>query len=336
MSNIDYDKHYPKHCVRYYGWLPASKALKKLIAKESIKYFTLCAKQAIDVFMLELEGVILRDQNGKLPDVIICEKEQRDVAEIFNLVRPPLKEAILVGDLARILTFQDTEETIGRSTDVDVRDRKIRKQLRNKALLERAKGYFPFDIINFDTDNNLLNPAIENNRLYHSFNKIFELQDGIEVFLLFVTTPINDIHPDTEARLQGEFESNISSHTEIRTALQSSLGTVAYNQIEEKKRIAIGFTKSVVISAAKTKGWGHKHHGIFVYESLSGRKMINSVVQFSKAHNIPDLSIYIEDIVRVIRLMPEYYSCDYASNNQEVRRHLDKIIKYRKKIRNEY
>jgi hypothetical protein len=336
MSNIDYDKHYPKHCVRYYGWLPASKALKELIDKKSIKYFTLCAKQAIDIFMLELEGVIIRDQNRKLPNVIICEKDGRDAAEIFNLVRPPLKEAILVGELERILTFQDTEETIGRSTDEDVKDRKIREQLRIKVLFERAKKYFPFDIINFDPHGNLFNPSIEKNKLYHSFNKIFELQEEIDTFLLFVTTPIYDIHQDTESRLQSEFESNVSSHAVICAALQSSLGTIAYNEIEEKKRIAIGFTKSVVISAAKTKGWNHKHHGIFIYESLSGRKMISSVVQFSKAHATPDESIYVEDIVRVIKQMPKYYSYEDSLENQEVKEHLEKIKEYREKIRNEF
>lgn len=336
MSNIDYDKHYPKHCVRYYGWLPACKALKELIERESIKYFTLCAKQAIDVFMLELEGILLRDQNRKLPNVIICEKERRDAVEIFNLVRPPLKEAIIVGELERILTFQDTEETRERSTDEDDRSRRIREQLRIKALFGRLKGYFPFDIINFDPHGNLFNPARENNRLYHSFNKIFELQEGIDTFLLFVTTPISDIHQDTESRLKSEFESNVSLHANICAALQSSLGTIAYNEIEENKRIAIGFAKSVVISAARTKGWDHKHQGIFVYKSLSKRKMISSVIQFSKAHTSPDESIYIEDIVRVIEKMPKYYSYEDSIENEEVKEHLEKIKEYRERIRNEF
>jgi len=336
MRDIDYDKYYAKHCARYYGWLPASKVYQKQINRNSLKYFTLCAKEAIDIFMLELEGVLLRDENKKLPDVIICEKEPRDAAEIFKLVRPPLKEAIVVGDLEKILTFQDTEETKGLSPNEDVKEYRIRRMLRIKGLSEQIKEYFPFDIINFDPYGNLLNPIQERNKLYQSFEKIFELQKMIDTFLLFVTTPIFDIHQDTESRLKSEFESNVSSHTDIRAALRSSLGTIAYHEIDEKKRIAIGFAKSVVISAAKRKGWNHKHYGIFMYESDSGRKMISSVVEFTKVNTEYDESNYIDDIVRVIENMPKYYSYRESQNNNEVKRHLEGIIRFREDTRNQY
>lgn len=336
MTDIDYDKDYPKHCVRYYGWLPASRAFQKQIKKESLKYFTLCAKQAIDVFMFELEKVLVRDQNKKLPDVIICEKIPSCAAEIFKLVRPPLKEAVLVGELEKILTFQETEETKGLSPDEDVRDHRIRKLLRIKGLSERVKECFPFDIINFDPYGNFLNPVQERNKLCQSFKKIFELQKRIDTFLLFVTTPIFDIHPDSESRLKSKFKSNLSSHADIRTALKRSFGTIAYHKIDEKKRIAIGFAKSVVISAAKGKGWNHKHHGIFVYESPSRNKMLSSVVQFSKAQTTTDESVYVEDIVGIIKRMPKYYSYADSLKNQEVKKHLEKIKEYREKTRKEY
>lgn len=336
MSNIDYDKHYPKHCVRYYGWLPASKALKELIEDKPIKYFTLCAKQAIDVFMLELEGVILRDQNKKLPNVIICEEKERDAAEILKLVRPPLKEAILIGKLEEILTFQDTIETRGLSPDEDVKDYKIRNLLRIKRLSERARKYFPFDLINFDTTGNLLNPIQENNKLYQSLNKIFELQKNINSFLLFITTPIYDIHPNMKSRLKIKFEGNISLYTKIRSALHSSFGTTSYYRIDWKKRIAISFAKSIVISAAKSQGWKHKHCGIFLYESLNRKKMLNSVIQFNKANNSRQESIYVEDIIRIIKQMPVFYSLEESIINQEVIRHLDKIKEFREKSREEY
>ncbi|MCK4830039.1 hypothetical protein KA005_80715 [bacterium] len=336
MTDIDLDKNYPKHCARYYGWLPASRTFQKQIKKTSLKYFTLCAKQAIDVFMLELEKVLVRDKNRKLPDVIICEKIPSCAVEIFKLVRPPLKEAILVGELEKILTFQETEETRGLSPDEDVRDHRLRRMLRIKGLSERIREYFPFDIINFDPYGNLLNPAQETNRLYQSLRKIFELQKRIDTFLLFVTTPIFDIHPDSESRLKSKFESNISSHTDIRTALQSSFGTITYHEIDENKRIAICFAKSVVISAAREEGWNHKHFGIFVYESPGRNKMLSSVVQFSKVPSAPDESAYIQDIVRVIQDMPQHHSYRNSLQNQEVKDHLDEIKKYRQNIRDEY
>lgn len=338
MTGINYDTYYAKHCARYYGWLPASKAHKQLIRKERPRYFTLCAKEAIDVFMLELEGVLLRDQNGKLPNVIICEKEPKDASEILKLVRPPLEEAILIGELEKILTFEDTGETRHLSPYADVRDKKVRDLLNIKALHERAKEFFPFDIINFDPIGNLLKHPLEGNALYQSFKKVFQLQAeaGIESFLLFVTTTVSDIDRDSESGLRGAFESNASSYADIRTALESSLGSVDFHEVDEQKRIAIGFAKSIVISAAKENGWNHKHRGIFLYESPSGRKMLNSVVDFCKSDDSSEESIYVTDIIAIIEQMPEYYSAQDSPGNQEVREHLERVIAYRERSRDEF
>lgn len=336
MSDIDYDTYYVKHCVRYYGWLPAAKKFNAELRRRSLKYLTLCARQAIDVFMLEMHKLLLRDESGNLPNVVICEKGKNAAMEILNLVRPPLKEAIFQGALQDILLFQDDEHTRGLSPGQYVRSFEIRKRLRIKELSKRLKMFFPFDIINFDPHENLLNPDLNNNKMYQSLKKIFELQEQIDNFLLFVTTPIFDIHSDSESRLKDEFESNVSLHTEIRDALQSLFGTPSYHDIDENKKIAISFTKSVVISAAKGEGWDHKHHGIFVYENLSRKKMLSSVVQFSKVHTISDESVYVDDIIQIIEQMPKYYSYEDSIKNQEVKEHLEKIKKYREKIRNEY
>lgn len=219
-----YDTYYGKHCGRYYGWLPASEIFKRQLNKKSLKYFTLCAKEAIDVFMLEMEGILSRDKNKKLPDVIICEKEPGDAAEILDLVRPPLKDAIIVGELERILTFQDTDETKGIDPDdpkiFDARDLRVRNLLRIKGLYRRLEKYFPFDIINFDPYGNLLNPGTETNiLLYQSFEKIFELQESINTFLLFITTPITNIHARIQSTFRDDFESNVSRYPKIRNKL---------------------------------------------------------------------------------------------------------------------
>lgn len=333
--SIDYDKYYAKHCARFYGWLPAGKERKKQIQR-SPKYLTLCGPQAIDVFMFEREEVLMRDKNKRLPNVIVCEDMQDAWIEILRVVRPPVDEAVILGKLQDILTFEDDEDTRGRSPDEDEPNFNIRQKLIIKGKFEQVRKHFPFDIINFDPYGNLLNPVPENNKLYHSFSKIFELQRSTDAFLLFVTTPIFDIHPDSESYLKCNFESNVSSHADVRTVLQSAVGTTDYDKIDKKKRIAIGFAKSMVISVARINGWNHKHLGIFVYESPSRRKMLSSVVQFSKAHNEPSQSIYLEDIVEIINQMPTYYSYRESLINKEVKKHLDQIIEYRESIRCEY
>ncbi len=334
--DIDYDTHYAKHCARYYGWLPATKTYQEQIGSDTLKYFTLCARQAIDVFMFEREGLLNRDANGKLGNVVICEQEREHASEIFNLVRPPLEEAILVGPLEQILTFRDTPATKGRSADEYVKDRELRRLLRLKGLSERAKAYFPFHIINFDPYGNLLSPDQEDNPLYQALERVFELQKGVDTFLLFVTTPIFHVHSDTEARLKRDLESNASSHEDIRNALVSSFGTAEYDSIDRKTRVAIGFAKSLVMSAAKKSGWHHKHHGVFVYERGGGGKMVSSVVQFSKELGSSNQTSYVDDVIRVIKNKPKYYSRQTSEKDTVVRKHLNKVTQYREKTRLEY
>lgn len=336
MSGPDYDTYYAKHCARYYGWLPASTNYKKQLGRRPLKYFTLCAKQAIDIFMLELEGVLSRDQSGRLSNVIICEKEGRVAKEILNLVRPPQEEAILVGELEKILLFQDTAEIRQLPPHEDPKDPKLRKLLHYKRLSERIKRYFPFDIINLDPYGNFLNPDLAENKRCQSFERILELQEPASTFLLFITTPIFDIHPDSEARMRNNIESNVTAHPEIRTALLSSVGAIAYDDIDQNKRTALGFAKSVVIPVARSKGWECEHQGIYVYESPSRNRILNLVIRFSKPRTAPDESVHIEDIVRIIQEMPEYYSHEYSLENQEVREHLERVKEYREQVRNEY
>ena len=54
---INFETDSLKHYVRRYGWLTAAKQQKSAIGNRSktipLRYFTFCAAEAIDVFMLE-------------------------------------------------------------------------------------------------------------------------------------------------------------------------------------------------------------------------------------------------------------------------------------------
>ena len=330
MSEIDFSKYYAKHCARYYGWLPAGIAYQKQVRKKSLKYFTLCGRKAYDIFMFEQAGVLSRDRNERLPNVFICERDNEAVPEILDYVRPPLSEAIIPAPLEQILTFEDNEHTRGRSPDEDERNRHIREMLRIKGWAQQLESLFPFDVINFDAYGNLLNPDDESNKLlYQSFERIFELQKLADTFLLFVTTPITHIHPDLHSRFACDLELNANEHPGIHEALLSRLETISYDDIDGDLRTAFGFAKSIVLSAARSKGWNGEHKGIYIYENDARRKMLSSVVQFSRAQTLWDQSVYVADIVRVIEEMPEYYSYEESLKDQDVKKHLDGVIKYR-------
>lgn len=333
----DYDQYYGKHCARYYGWLPAAKNCKDQLRNKTIKYFTLSAEQAIDVFMFEYEGILKRDQRGRLPNVIICERQPDIATQIQALVRPPIQEAILVGPLEKILTFEDNEHTQGRSPDDDVRNKHIREMLRIKGLNQRLKNFFPFDVINFDTYGNLLNHEREANRvLYRAFEKLFELQSELPHFLLFVTMPISDIDDQFQSRFETDFDENISRFPEIRESLNKVLHTIKYEEIEDNKRIALSVAKSVIIPIATDKGWDSEHKGIYIYENRKLLKMLSLVVSFSKPSANRREPLHVADVVKIIEKMPNFYSYAQWLENHEVKEHLQKIIEYREKIKNQY
>jgi len=335
-KDIDFDTYYSKHCARYYGWLPASKKHRNQIER-CPKYFTLCGAKAIDVFMLEYEKLLVRDTNKRLPNVFVCEEDEEAWVRIIDLVRPPVKEAVIFGKLQDILTFEDDEDTRGRSPDEDEASFEIRKKLAIKGTFEQFKKHLPFDIINFDPWESLLNRDLEANKLYQAFKRIFELQKRIDRFLLFLTTEIADIHPSVQSRFEQDFAYNISKYAKIREALLSSVGTVNYSSIEENKRKALSFVKSVMMSVARSKGWICEHQGIYIYEcEPGGTRMLSSVARLSKAGTTSQEDVYVKNIIRVIKQMPEYYSHTSANNNQKVKKHLKKIIEFRDKIRGEY
>jgi hypothetical protein len=91
MSNINYRNDIPKHYVRKYGWLPAcqlqARVIKNRIKKNPLRYFTFCAADAIDVFMLARKGILkMSDQTGRIEGVFFCEKDEQAFGKIAALI----------------------------------------------------------------------------------------------------------------------------------------------------------------------------------------------------------------------------------------------------------
>lgn len=328
MSVPDWDKYYCKHCARLYGWLPASKEYKVRNRKLNIKYFTLCDTKAIDVFMLEMEKVLLRDENGMLPNVVICEGDPGKVTEILEVIRPPLKEAVIPEMLEDVLTFEDDNFTRSFPEGEQPRDFRLRKRLTLKRHYELLKNCFPFDIINFDPCGGLLEPPPRKNGLYNALRRIFELQKKTERFLIFVTTPISKIAPESKEMLRDNFNNNLR-HSIVKDALMTSVKTIDYDKIERTKRIVICVAKVIIMRIAKEHGWKCKHDGIYAYENEHKNILLSLVVDCFKSDSGVDDSHYIQDVTNIILNMPKFYSYSESSKNEEVKSNLNEIVKFR-------
>ena len=154
---INYEKDLLKHFVRNDGWLKAveqqKKAIENRLEEIPLRYFTLCAAQAIDVFMLERKGILNRsEETGRLEGVYFCERNDESFGKIASLIGSP--ENGFHGTFEDIVLFKDDQNTIGKSWADELEDepytRKIRKRLRHKREHHRLRDAFPFDIINLD------------------------------------------------------------------------------------------------------------------------------------------------------------------------------------------
>ncbi len=333
---MGYDDYYGKHSARFYGWLPASLEHKARLKGRPIKYFTLCAEEAIDIFMLEKEGILKRDANKELPNVFICEKENSVASKIVNLVRPPIKEAIFVGALDVILTFKEDKHTAGKDLDADDKNYQIRQKLYNRRLFHRLKNSFPFDIINFDPCGNLLdNNKDSNKRLMESLKKVFELQNPLDSFLMFVTIPLSDIHKDYIKTFKAGITKNVKDHPKIGEALSGKYGSSKYEDIEELHRIAIGFSKSVMTPIAKKSNWQCNHQGIYVYQNRDKRHMLSSVILLTKSQKF-DLDIYVKDVLQIITEMPSYYPYSNPFGDQVIINNMKEVVEYRTAVKESF
>ncbi|MCB1194020.1 MAG: hypothetical protein KDK90_26525 [Leptospiraceae bacterium] len=335
---MGYINYYSKHAVRHYGWLPASKNFQKKYKKKKIKYFTLCDIDAIDIFMFEKEGILLRNRNKFLEDVVICESDEEKVQKIFESVRPPLINAIFQEKIQTLLNFKDDKQTQGLDLN-DPKSDQVNRNIRKKLLLKdkalRLQNLFPFDIINFDAYDNIFYP---DRSIFKAIEKIFEFQKDINNFLLFLNTPIDKIPPDMEVMFKNDFKSNLSSHPEIEKVSLQVLYTNDFEQIQNiMQKISIGLGKSIVAKQAKKYNWKTFHHGIYIYENDQNRKLLSAVVEVTKSRDAEDASWYIDDVINIIQTMPtDYYSYQDSINNKEIVKDLEEIIDYRNKIQREY
>lgn len=238
MSRIDYRTDILKHFVRKQGWLPASKIQEQAIRKRSkkipLRYFTFCAAEAIDVFMLEKEQILKRsEQTGRLESVFFCEEDEADFGKIANLIGSPAQG--FEGDFAKIVLFEDDEDTDGKSLEDDTPYSEIPetvyRKLKYKDAHRRFREAFPFDVINLDVfgvmfppRKGVITPLLE------SLIKIIEWQTSsrfpvnnqpCKQFTLFLTSHIDPEQTDKDAitqlsrRLAENLEANIDFQVEF-------------------------------------------------------------------------------------------------------------------------
>src|SRR6202021_1800649 len=147
-----------KHWKRLQHWLPHWKALAMRIGDDRpIRYFTLCARSMIDVFMLVGEGLLKIDpENYSISRVQFCECDQEQFAEIREMIAR--EDAGFFGQLENVVLFKEDDFTAQfptlESISLKLEDEGLELEKLDRLLLKRThfnvRSSFPYDFINLD------------------------------------------------------------------------------------------------------------------------------------------------------------------------------------------
>jgi hypothetical protein len=151
-------KDLKKHEKRLRHWLPHWQALAQRIGNgRRLRYFTLCARPMIDVFMLVREGLLEVDpENHSIGRVQFCECDPDHFNEIREMIAR--EDAGFFGELETVVLFQDDDFTgqypTPESIDLRLEDEGLQSDKLDRLQLKRTflnvKASFPFDCINLD------------------------------------------------------------------------------------------------------------------------------------------------------------------------------------------
>lgn len=236
-----------KHFVRRNGWVPVARArlakLRSINAQRpyGLRYFTLCGKDGIDIFLFKREGLITDDGRG-FPSVLYCESDRANFAQ----VRPLLGRT--KGERAQF------EELI-----------------KHREFRHRIEGE-PFDVINLDFSGSCF-PRNDYpfSRTLRSVNNLIQLQQDHE-FDLFVTfkalrsadnrTAINE--------LTHNMKSNFENSRDIETRFKTRFAGLEPNQLLERNygQFLLATFPKIVFGFGSASGFVVKCPNKFVYQRM--------------------------------------------------------------------
>jgi hypothetical protein len=258
-----------KHYIRTEAWLPlcakrkrALKQARTRVARERrLRYFTFCAVGAVDVLMLDLERVIRPDDNGRFNTVCFFDANEDYVYETQKRI-PGARG--FPGDFVEIVLEHDPEDDtlvdeLAPLTSATDRDETLATQREQQRLAQRRKFIleFPFDVINFDLEEFLFQPATPPpGRVMNAFRKVFEWQRRplrigrsefpLDGFSLMLTTQIGpqNLPGNYVDQLRRYLEQNINQDADLRPILVQRTGlndltVLSTDHFEEFFRLSI-------------------------------------------------------------------------------------------------
>lgn len=313
MSNNDpFGKWWPclrKHFKRTQIWLPRAKELSAhLNSQRPFRYFTLCARPMIDVYMLVKENVLQLDSTGRrIMGVSFCELNENVFPEMIEMIgaeesgfRSKLEDLTLFSDVRRTKTL-DTMEALEKFLNKEgerLSDR-LRATVEGKRRHLQFRDLFPFDFLNLDFCDPYYEPP-DVMKINSTIDKLLEWQRrpgrklngkefSIDRFVMAITCRVDTTLPSaTSRRLKSIIEENARTYDEYKAALHG-------RDIEDLSKWSVNAPLDFFMSAwpkemarfARVKQWDIKIHDHTFYERVNDEgetyHIVCLVVEFTQA-----------------------------------------------------
>ena len=369
--HINYEKDPLKHYVRIDGWLKAIQQQREAIADRleeiPLRYFTFCAANAIDVFMLEREGILNRSQETEcLEGVYFCEKDDESFGIIAGLIGSP--ENGFHGTFEDIVLFEDNQDTIGRTWEDELEDepytREVRQKLRHKRDHHRLRDAFPFDIINLDVCG-VMFPLKEEviASLLKSIIQILEWQTEstfstderiCKQFTLFLTSHISQDRTNRKAiqQLENRVNENLCMNEHFKSAFVERYGHSQVNQLASEdfpEFFRVGLLKYIIHKALSPMlGWKITPGSTYLYnrddkwvenkqyQIMHTVSVCERIPNFQERLDDPSRTEYIQSVIKLVNGPVQWVDGIIEDSDilRELEEDLNKIIELRDRHHN--
>lgn len=346
-----------KHYKRLHYWLPPAKELKLLVGNtRPFRYFTLCARSMIDIFMLAKEGILTYDDvQGIVTDVRFCELDNEQFPEIKELVGA--ENSGFFGKLEDLVLFQEdnftaqypTLDSIEEALENEGLTSENREHLQTKRIHIYLKSSFPYDFINLDFCG----------YYYPNPPEILKINQTVERFLYWQRTPgpseapkkrkitantfllsvtcryDNEFPHDAETRLANLVRSNCRIHSAYKDYLENKRGITNLDAWIESMRddFFLSTWPKEVSALAEQYQWDMEVIGYLNYDRLSDEnrpyKIICLMCRFNRESDDPN---YLQVAIDALDQSKRKLILDITRDSQQGKyllKNLSKIAKLR-------
>ncbi len=275
-----------KHRKRRRHWLPAAVAIaSELKGQPSLKYFTLCARSMVDVFLFVKEGLLDYSAEGHLVrNVTFCEMDEELFPEIKELIG--LEDAGFPGRLEDLVLFEENSLS-GKYLTVDevsaaLEDEGLARDAIDTLITKRRhlqlRASFPYNLINLDFCGYYYPPP-DILRINSTVERFLEWQrqpapagKNVDEFLLFVTCRHDGGFPEAATEhLRDVAAANCVEHESYLSYFERTRGpgTVDGWATKENEDLFLSVWPKEIARSAQRYGWGMEILGYPYYDRLT-------------------------------------------------------------------